>query len=314
MSTTRLRNIKYVVNNAKYVSINQNQLVQVCKSIKLNNHNTNQPYHKLVFNNLNERINFLLMFASINFAFWGSGLKYQKKGFDQHGSLAFMMHLYDHFKTISQLITTDQINKFTASDLNHIIDNQQILLLQERVNLIKQTAHALFDKLNNSYLGLLEKVHFDINKIIASTIKIIPSFKDWSQYDDKTIKFDKRIQALISHLYNFTELKHKVHNINTLTGLADYRLPQIFRHLGILKYTKSLEQIIDKQIELKHNSMQEIEIRCFTLWIIELMKKQLLSITGNQYSAIQLDNYFWWISRNNHSIIHPHHRTISIYY
>jgi len=309
-----LGNIKYVVNNARYVSINQIRLSDVCKSINLSKNDIKRPYCQLVFNDLNERVNFLLIFASINFAFWGSNLQYRRKGLNHLGSLAVMMGLYDRWKTISQLITTNQIEKFSASDFNHIIDKQPILLLQERVNLIKQTGHALFNKLNNSYLNLLEKVHYDISKIVTATIKLIPSFKDWSRYNGKTIIFNKRIQALISHLYYLAELKHKIHDINILTGLADYRLPQLFRHLGIIKYVKSLEQTVDKQIELKHNSPQEIEIRCFTLWIIELMKKQLLSITGNQYSAIQIDNYFWWISRNSHCIIQPHHRSISIYY
>ena len=50
---------------------------------------------------------------------------------------------------------------------------------------------------------------------------------------------------------------------------ADYRVPQVLRHLGIMEYSEALAIKIDSCEELSHGSTDEIEIRAATVVSVE---------------------------------------------
>ena len=56
---------------------------------------------------------------------------------------------------------------------------------------------------------------------------------------------------------------------------ADYRVPQILRAKGILKYDKHLSDLVDNKKELPHGSKEEIEIRAATIQSVEKIKNIL---------------------------------------
>ena len=49
-----------------------------------------------------------------------------------------------------------------------------------------------------------------------------------------------------------------LNNAEKLTMFADYRIPQILRHYGIIEYEQSLKNKIDNRIELLPNSIEEV--------------------------------------------------------
>jgi len=50
-------------------------------------------------------------------------------------------------------------------------------------------------------------------------------------------------------------------NVEKLTMFADYRIPQILRHYGIIEYNKELKNKIENKIELEPNSIEEVNLQ-----------------------------------------------------
>ena len=50
---------------------------------------------------------------------------------------------------------------------------------------------------------------------------------------------------------------------------ADYRVPQILRHVDIFEYSKELSDKIDQEQELPYSCEEEIEIRAATVVAVE---------------------------------------------
>ncbi|MBI1364138.1 MAG: hypothetical protein GC134_09150 [Proteobacteria bacterium] len=50
-----------------------------------------------------------------------------------------------------------------------------------------------------------------------------------------------------------------------LTAYADYRVPQVLRHLGIIGYSAALSDTVDSQQTLHHQSVEELSIRAATI-------------------------------------------------
>lgn len=56
---------------------------------------------------------------------------------------------------------------------------------------------------------------------------------------------------------------------SALTMFADYRVPQILRHRGILAYSEPLAQAIDSETELAYSSEFEVELRAATVITVD---------------------------------------------
>lgn len=52
---------------------------------------------------------------------------------------------------------------------------------------------------------------------------------------------------------------------------ADYRVPQILRHVDIFEYSEDLSQKIDNEVELPYSSTDEVEIRACTVIAVEMI-------------------------------------------
>ena len=56
---------------------------------------------------------------------------------------------------------------------------------------------------------------------------------------------------------------------------ADYRVPQILRHLKIFEYSDHLAKIVDAEVEMAYSSAEEIEIRAATVLAVELIMDRI---------------------------------------
>mmetsp|Transcript_15507 Transcript_15507/g.19209 ORF Transcript_15507/g.19209 Transcript_15507/m.19209 type:complete len:154 (+) Transcript_15507:382-843(+) len=142
-----------------------------------------------------------------------------------------------------------------------------------------------------------------------------------------TIQFHKRAQLLASMLNSDSIAVFT--NMDSLTVFADYRIPQLFRHLGIIKYSEYLSGLVDKQQEIKNGSPEEVEIRAATIYASELLracleerlKSDLDSSQTVQMTNARLDYYLWSkavdLAENDIDTkdkIKPFHRCRCIYY
>ncbi len=144
-------------------------------------------------------------------------------------------------------------------------------------------------------------------------IKNFLNFRDISMYKGKEIYFFKRANLLVGDLLaNIPQIKENIQD-NNLLACADYKIPQVLRHLGILEYREDLANLVDSQKEIRHDKEEEIEIRACMLYAIELIKKELEQ--KNIYlNSSEIDNALWLLSKNPNFKGKPHHLTRTIYY
>lgn len=302
-------NINFVVENSKNVFINEKNINIILNNINVSgfSHWSSSPF----FDGIDERkkIIFAFILESMNFCFWlNYSWNYKENGVIYSGTEMLYKKVKDlllkYDFNIEELCDIS-IEKFYESMSEN---NVPPPMIYERYKSYKETLKTIskcdfFDK--------LYKINSDIEleKFISDNIA---SFCDKSYYLGRTIVFNKRCRLLVNDLFLISDrIRKNIKNLNNLKGCADYSLPRYFREQKILEYSKELNKIIDNEEEIPHGSVYEIEIRASTLYVIEVIKKEL-DHRGIKLNSLELDNILWKLSRINKTS-KPHH-TISIYY
>lgn len=120
--------------------------------------------------------------------------------------------------------------------------------------------------------------------------------------------------------------------ISSLTMFADYRVPQILHHLGILVYPPSLQEKLRKGEDIPPGSNEEISLRAASIVSVERMRDEILRLRGDigrgpweEVNSVLIDFYLWDLAKRietgkdrvegiNKVEILPAHRTRSIWY
>ena len=115
--------------------------------------------------------------------------------------------------------------------------------------------------------------------------------------------FLKRASLYFLQLYRryrwFEEALHHLHIP------ADYQVPRLMDHLGILEYSTELRYEIDSNRLIPKWSQKECEIRSATVLVAEELCKEL------KWTVADVDGYFWLGARH---IENPFHLTITTDY
>jgi hypothetical protein len=127
--------------------------------------------------------------------------------------------------------------------------------------------------------------------------------------------FYKRAQIFAADLYGAFKGKEwgQFTDIHKLTAFADYKLPQVLRHLGILNYGQSLAQKVDQKVLLGPGSQGEVEIRANTVWSVELIRQEL-ERKGKGLKAFEIDWILWNLGQRAEFKVRPYHRTATVFY
>lgn len=138
---------------------------------------------------------------------------------------------------------------------------------------------------------------------------------DFAIYQGHPVFFYKRAQLLISDIHRrFKDKKvGELKNIDKLTGLADYKIPQALRKIGILEYSPELSEKIDNRILISAGSEGEIEIRANMVWAIELMREEIEKKIPD-IKAVGVDSYLWLLAQTKSPNGKPYHLTRTIFY
>jgi hypothetical protein len=188
-----------------------------------------------------------------------------------------------------------------------------IPLIEQRVNNIVEAANFLLRKYHGQALDLLTTADFSAPEIVATMVRELPSFRDGSWYRGRWVWILKRAQIFPSDLGQLTARypEFRIANRDQLTAFADYRLPQVLRHLGALDYSSSLSAVVDGRMILPAGSAPEMEIRACTIETCERLKRHL----GGRTSA-DIDLGLWLMGqdmRKDPGLL-PHHRAPGQWY
>lgn len=300
-----LNDCKYVVENAKYVKINREKIIEFAKSVEsINNIHwlENSPYGILELP-IDLLINFLLIHSSIEFSFWGE----PKWTIDtnvgkEDGAFAL---IYSLLKYVRERMITDFSNMELDEFKEILKGNIEIPLLKERYEIVKKVSNVVNEKMDGNFYNYIKDIKSD-NELFDVIVNNFPSFNDERIYDGKSIKFYKLAQLLTSDILHLRELKENIKvDYSNLKGCADYKIPQVMRGLGLLEYSEELSIIVDSKIIIEENSIYEVEIRASMIVVIDIIKEYL----NNKICAIEINDYIWSKGRNKDLTIKPYHLT-----
>lgn len=310
-----LDSIKFVVNNSNYVSINENNIDNIINLLSENKKESwlNSDYLDLEQFSQEQVLLYLILCESLNFCYWDSNIKWkiEYKGEWYSGSFGLFYAISKAIKNGYDLLNIECLENITIEELDEIFKGTtSIPLLKERFEIIKQLVSE-FKQISDLQQAM--NANDDI-ELLNNIISHFSNFRDISLYKDREIYFFKRAILLVGDLIlNIRSINESVKNDNNMVGCADYKIPQVLRHLGILEYSNGLATLIDERQEIQHDSEMEIEIRANMLYAIELIKEKLHQ-NGIDMNSVQIDNALWLLSKNKEFKDKPHHLTRTIYY
>ena len=294
---------KFVIENAKYVKINYDEIKKFAKNIQevnIQNWLFNLPLN-LLDENIDTIIEFLLYFEAIDFSFWGNPKwEIQTEKGKQDGSMAL---LYAMLKYIKENKNFDNITKEKFGE--YLKGNIEIPLFEERYNILKKINNVVKEKMNGSFYKAIYNLKTD-EELFDFIINNFKDFEDIRNYKGKTIYFYKLAQLLTSDILHMREKKEKIKvDYSHIVGCSDYKIPQGLRALNLVSYNEELANLVDNKIELKQNSEYEVEIRATVIYVINKIKELL----DNRINAIDLNDYIWLMSKNKDLPKKPYHLT-----
>ena len=301
---------KRVAEKAKDVRIDLGKLEELCKSIEdkpVYVKYFDCPDHISIDSSVEDVTAYVFIMDALNFCFWPSTWEYAELS----RAVSNAMKKDPNFAKPSSLakISLDDFQK-------ELFEGEPFPLIQERHRAIQEIGRVVEEHFGGSFFEMVKSVDFDGPKLLELIARYFLKFQDHSIYEGEQIFFYKRAQILVGDLFGAFDQKEcgvKIKNIDRLTCFADYRIPQILRHCGVLVYSDRLKKLIDEKVELIHGCQEEVEIRACLVHAVELMRDQLKS-AGVNWTAVEVDWLLWQIGEEKKDNIPPHHRALSIYY
>ena len=199
----------------------------------------------------------------------------------------------------------------------------------ERVRLLNEMAQALLTFHHGSATHFISQSHKSSDLLVHNILQYFPGFRDTA--NDPTgrwVAFYKRAQILVSDLWAALgseqgEEKHGLDICNftdmgMITTFPDYRIPQLLRSMGVLKYAPSLAAKVDKNVELRASSMDELYIRAATVVAVDMLVENVRGKVRlkEEINSVKMDWYLWNIGEklDRQGKLSPHHRVRTIFY
>ena len=293
---------KYVVENSEHVKIDYSKLDDFITNIDCNNLKNwllYNPYNLLDLD-IETLVNFLLVFESIDYSFWGQQ-KWTIETEDglKDGSDALLYDMLKYAKKLGNATFNDvSFNEFR----NILKGNIEIPFLEERYKTISEINEIVNKKMSGNFYKYIKNITSD-TELFNLIINNFESFKDERIYDGKVIYFYKLAQLLTSDILHLREEIEKITvDYSNLIGCADYKIPQVLRALGITKYDKELSYMVDNKKEIEISSKYEVEIRASQIFVLGYIKNRL-----NSFKSVDINDFLFNYSKKLKNIVKPYH-------
>lgn len=201
----------------------------------------------------------------------------------------------------------------TSEEYLKIVDCGTGVLLprwEERWQILRNGVGFFEKYYGGSVSRFLESKKYDVNSISAELLEHFPNFRDECTYKGRQVRFYKLLQLII---FDWDALLlangHRgIEGTRRRTGLADYKIPQILRYAGVMEYSPTLAQKVDRQVLLPYGSAEEVEIRAGMVVACDQIGKLA------QVPASVVGDQAWLDSQTAPKDLLPHHRTETLFY
>ena len=275
----------------------------------------------------------ILILDALNFCFWGQGSdptirwRVEWQGEMTDGYVALVAALRRGVAERQDVLSASWLAEVDREDVEHLLrpapGHPTIPLLENRVlNLRELGRGLLLIEGEKPASTLIRSAEGSAISLVEEVVRRFPSFNDvavWHRASTglpgNQVRFYKRAQILVGDLAGGLQESPLGHfdDLDQLTAFADYKVPQVLRELGILRYSDALSSTIAERVHLPAGSIPEIEIRAATIWGCELMR-QKLAAQGHVVAAHELDWLLWEQGQSLPNAAAPYHLTPTIFY
>lgn len=213
------------------------------------------------------------------------------------------------------------LRSLTLESAGHLLrgddDCPPIPLLERRID----NLHELGTMLGDRHPGALARqAGGSAVRLVRSVLGVVPSFRDVATWqtpsgDVLSVPFHKRAQILAADLAGAlagTDLAI-TNDLDSLTAFADYKVPQVLRRLGILRYQPDLAERIHRFERITANGAEEVSIRAGTIVACDRLVTALAGL-GTVTTASELDWRLWTFGQDLAGEAEPYHRTLTTSY
>lgn len=266
--------------------------------------------------------NWILALDAMNFCFWAEkdqprwSITYE--GETLNGYMAEAAALKRAVEEDIPLWDAEYLSNISYKELAQIFRGEQTIpLLEQRLQNLQEVGRVLLEQYDGQFVNAIEQAGRNAVQLALLLAQNFPSFYDVALYRNRQVRFFKRAQICVADLHGSFGNKSwgALSDLDQLTAFADYKIPQVLRHVGILEYHPSLAKRIDNQELLEAGSRggeEEIELRAATIWACELLRREMIH-QDHPITAAEIDMRLWLMGQNS-SNMKPYHRTRSIYY
>jgi hypothetical protein len=265
-------------------------------------------------------VSYLLVLDAINFCFWPRKGKPRWEIPCKSGWLSGYYGLAVALKTALEsgipLADAEYLASLTMEQFKRILGGRgEIQLVPERLQNLRALGKLLLGEYDGHASHLLQEAGGSAVSLTRILGEKLESFRDIADYRGKKVYFYKRAQLFAADLHGAFGGKEwgNFRDMEELTAFADYKLPQVLRHAGVLAYEADLASRVDRMIHLDPGSPDEVEIRANTLWAVELIKQELKR-QGKILKAFEIDWLLWNLGQSDQFRVKPYHRTVTIFY
>jgi hypothetical protein len=161
----------------------------------------------------------------------------------------------------------------------HVLPN-----IEERVAKLREVGAVLNAEFGGCALNLVKAARNSAGRLVRLVTTHFPGFRDEAVYRGRQVFFYKRAQIFAADVWGAygcrmdegdASCPGAFPDIGALTMFADYRLPQILRSLGVLRYSQALASTVDLQGEVGAGSADEVELRACTVAAVEQLRTLL---------------------------------------
>lgn len=205
----------------------------------------------------------------------------------------------------------------SPGDLARVFEGTgRIPLFEARLENVREAGRVLLDKWGGDVRHLVAWADGSACRLAARLAEDFMSFRDEFVLDGQRVYFWKRAQIYAADLHAAFEGQGlgRFEDIERLTAFADYKLPQVLREMGILRYRRDLEDRIDGGRYLLSGSREEIEIRAATIVAVEKLKEAFRRQGAAKVTSVHVDHWLWSLGQRQAFRRRPYHRCRTIFY
>jgi len=286
------------------------------------------------FDGTERTVNWLLLLDALNFCFWAEkgqprwSISYKGETLNGYWAEAAALTraveegyaLWDA-RYLSELSSVDLAAIFRGAPSQGIDTTNlhaspvEIPLFEQLLANAREVGRVLLERFDGQFTRAIEEAAGSAVRLALLLAEHFPSFRDVASFRGQEVRFFKRAQICVADLHGafggqrwgaFTDF-------NQLTVFADYKLPQLLRHFGVLEYHPTLAERIDRQELLQPGSEEEVQIRAATIWACELLRQTINTASYEPVTAADIDLQLWLLSQDTMNM-RPYHRVRTLYY